>query len=89
MKKSNRNCLGKRKLSALKTFATEAKKNWRPFTFYVYLLNLNADSTPTASEEFALAQAGLGEIHISMPLDMSHEEVLYKENHIYITCVHI
>ncbi|KAK1880425.1 G2/M phase-specific E3 ubiquitin-protein ligase, partial [Dissostichus eleginoides] len=32
------------------------------------------DSTPTASEEFALAQAGLGKRHISMPLDMSHEE---------------
>ncbi|KAF3837896.1 hypothetical protein F7725_009664, partial [Dissostichus mawsoni] len=73
--KKNRNCLGKRKLPALKTFATQGKKNWRPFTFYVYLLNLNADSTPTASEEFALAQAGLGKIHISMPLDMSHEEV--------------
>ncbi|KAF3857269.1 hypothetical protein F7725_009128 [Dissostichus mawsoni] len=72
--KKNRNCLGKRKLPALKTFATQAKKNWRPFTFYVYLLNLNADSTPTASEEFALAQAGLGKRHISMPLDMSHEE---------------
>ncbi|KAK1890443.1 Ribosomal RNA small subunit methyltransferase H [Dissostichus eleginoides] len=32
------------------------------------------DSTPTASEAFALAQAGLGKRHISMPLDMSHEE---------------
>ncbi|KAJ4926829.1 hypothetical protein JOQ06_014574, partial [Pogonophryne albipinna] len=32
------------------------------------------DSTPTASEEFALAQAGLGKRHISMPLDVSHEE---------------
>ncbi|KAK1904188.1 Ribosomal RNA small subunit methyltransferase H [Dissostichus eleginoides] len=72
--KKNRNCLGKRKLPALKTFATQGKKNWRPFTFYVYLLNLNADSTPTASEAFALAQAGLGKRHISMPLDMSHEE---------------
>ncbi|KAI4827467.1 hypothetical protein KUCAC02_030859, partial [Chaenocephalus aceratus] len=69
-----KNCLGKRKLPALKTFATQAKKNWRPFTFYVYLLNFNADSTPTASEEFALAQAGLGKRHISMPLDVSHEE---------------
>ncbi|KAF3836810.1 hypothetical protein F7725_004274 [Dissostichus mawsoni] len=39
------------------------------------MLNLNADSTPTASEAFALAQAGLGKRHISMPLDMSHEEV--------------
>lgn len=50
-------------------------KAWKPFSFYVYLLNCNAETTPTSSEEFQLAQAGLGKRHLTMSRDMNHEEV--------------
>ncbi|KAM6947868.1 uncharacterized protein PEZ65_001405 [Lycodopsis pacificus] len=70
-RKSNR---GKRMMQSLKTCGTASTKTWRPFSFYAYLLNINAETTPTSSEEFDLAQAGLGKRHLNMSRDMGHEE---------------
>ncbi|XP_078026063.1 uncharacterized protein LOC117258082 isoform X3 [Epinephelus lanceolatus] len=66
--------LGKRKIPSQKTCGTASKKFWRPFSFYAYLLNMNAETTPTSSEEIEHAQAGLGKRHLTMSWDMSHEE---------------
>ena len=63
--------LGKRKVTPKAT----PPKPWRPFTFYIYLMNLNSDSTPTPEEEFKLAQAGLGKRLINMSHDMNHDQV--------------
>lgn len=73
---SRKSYLGKRKIQSPKTYSTPYTKTWRPFSFYVYLLNINSETTPTSSEESELAQAGLGKRHLTMSRDMSHKEVL-------------
>nr|XP_061789126.1 uncharacterized protein LOC133578688 [Nerophis lumbriciformis] len=47
----------------------------QPFSFYAYLLNRNSEVTPVSSEEFELAQAGLGKRHVTMSKDMCREEI--------------
>ncbi|XP_041861438.1 uncharacterized protein LOC121652620 isoform X2 [Melanotaenia boesemani] len=66
--------LGKRKMHNPKIHGPPSSKTWKPFSFYVYLLNCNTETTPSSSEEFELAQAGLGKRHLTMSRDMSHEE---------------
>ncbi|CAJ1053409.1 uncharacterized protein LOC114557815 isoform X2 [Xyrichtys novacula] len=62
--------LGRRKMTPKAT----PPKPWKPFTFYLYLMNLNSETTPTPEGEFRLAQAGLGKRLINMSNDMSHDQ---------------
>ncbi|XP_028451799.1 uncharacterized protein LOC114567093 isoform X2 [Perca flavescens] len=71
---SRKSSLGKRKIRSPKTCSTPYTKPWKPFSFYVYVLNINSETTPNSSEESELAQAGLGKRHLTMSRDMSHEE---------------
>ncbi|XP_049318755.1 G2/M phase-specific E3 ubiquitin-protein ligase isoform X2 [Astyanax mexicanus] len=67
--------LGKRKIQSLKTYGPANTKTWKSFSFYSYLLNRNSELTPTSSEEFEFAQAGLGKRHLTMLKDMNHDEI--------------
>ncbi|XP_061570618.1 uncharacterized protein LOC133424185 [Cololabis saira] len=75
--------IGKRKNQGLNTCGTGSRKAWRPFSFYVYLLNINSEMTPTSPEEFELAQAGLGKRYLNLSKDVSHEEFFTLLKHEY------
>lgn len=51
-----------------------ASKVLKPFTCYVYPMNIIAETTPNSNEEFQLAQTGFGKRCLTMPEDMNHEE---------------